>query len=117
MTEYSSGVRQLAHEIGLDPEHVAHAVRFASRTLARVQAATGMILDQFHRRFTQDRHPIAIVANLAMRHAGRRDDAQLLMDIYKAAAGRLPYERPIHTGVGTCPNVTVTRTSRLPYSS
>ncbi|MFI0139952.1 hypothetical protein [Streptomyces luteogriseus] len=100
---YSPGVRQLAHEIGLDPEHVAHAVRFASRTFARVQVTTGMTLDQFHRLFIQDRHSIAIVANLAMRHAGRRDDAQLLMDIYKAAVGRLPYERPIHTGVGTRP--------------
>ncbi|WP_330340189.1 hypothetical protein [Streptomyces sp. NBC_00557] len=103
MTDYSPGVRQLAHEIGLDPEHVAHAVRVASRTFARVQVTTGMSLEQFRRLFTQDRHSIAIVANIAMRHAGRRDDAQLLMDVYKAAVGRLPYERPPHTGVGTLP--------------
>ncbi|MEU6138778.1 hypothetical protein ABZ848_00275 [Streptomyces sp. NPDC047081] len=103
MNDYSTGVLQLAHEIGLDPEHVAHAMRLASRTFARVQVSTGMTLDQFRRLFTQDRHSIVIVANIAMRHAGRREDAQLLMDIYKAAVGRLPYERPIHTGVGTLP--------------
>ncbi|MBT2413977.1 hypothetical protein J7I94_26105 [Streptomyces sp. ISL-12] len=103
MTDYSPGIRELAHQIGLDPEHVAYAVRFASRTFARVQVTTGMTLDQFRRLFTQDRHSIVIVANIAMRHAGRRDDAQLLMTIYKAAVGRLPYERPLHTGVGTLP--------------
>ncbi|MFD7499532.1 hypothetical protein [Streptomyces sp. NPDC059850] len=103
MTDYSPGVRQLAHEIGLDAYHVAHAVRFASRNFARVQVTTGISLDQYRRLLTQDRHAIAIIANLAMRHAGRREDAQLLMDIYKAAVGRLPYEPPIHTGVGTVP--------------
>ncbi|MFD4480537.1 hypothetical protein ACFVXC_35415 [Streptomyces sp. NPDC058257] len=103
MTDYSPGVQHLAEQIGLDPEHVAHAARFASRTFARIQVTTGMTLEQFRRLFAQDRHSIVIVANLAMRHAGRRDDAQLLMDIYKASVGIAPYQPPIHTGVGTLP--------------
>ena len=103
MTDYSPGVLELAKQIGLDPHHVAEALRLAHRSFNRVQATTGMTVEQFRRLFTHQRHSIAIVANIAMRHAGRRDDALLLMDIYKASVGINPYLSPIHTGVGTLP--------------
>ncbi|MFJ2247445.1 hypothetical protein ACIQ9I_02790 [Streptomyces sp. NPDC094461] len=103
MNTYSTGVLELAKQIGLDPEHVAEALRLACRRFNHIQATTSMTTDQFRRIFTHNRHSIAIVANIAMRRAGRRDDALLLMDIYKASVGIAPYMRPIHTGIGTLP--------------
>lgn len=104
MTHYSPGALELAKQIGLDPHHVAEALRLAHRSFNHVQATTGMTVEQFRRLFTHNRHSIAIVASIAMRHAGRRDDALLLMDIYKASVGTAPYLPPIHTGIGTLPD-------------
>ncbi|BDM67551.1 hypothetical protein HEK616_10380 [Streptomyces nigrescens] len=103
MTHYSPGVLELAKQIGLDPHHVAEALRLAHRSFNHIQATTGMTVEQFRRLFTHNRHSIAIVANLAMRRAGRSEDALLLMDIYKASVGTTPYLARTHTGIGALP--------------
>ncbi|MEV4907095.1 hypothetical protein AB0N46_20955 [Streptomyces albidoflavus] len=103
MNTYSTGVLELAKQIGLEPEHVAEGLRLACHSFNHIQANTGMTVEQFPRVFTHNRHSIAVVANIAMRRAGRRDDALLLMDIYKASVGIAPYLPPIHTGIGTLP--------------
>ncbi|MFE0130133.1 hypothetical protein ACFWY6_00825 [Streptomyces sp. NPDC059037] len=103
MTDYSPGVLELAKQIGLEPQHVAQALSTAHRSFNHMQASTGMTVERLRRLFAHDRHSIAIVAAIAMRHAGRRDDALLLMDIFKASIGRTLHQLPIHTGVGTLP--------------
>ncbi|MFE2289809.1 hypothetical protein [Streptomyces sp. NPDC059452] len=103
MNTYSPGVLELAEQIGLEPEHVAEGLRLACRSFNHVQTATNMTVEQFLRAFTHKRHSVAIVANIALRRAGRRDDALLLMDIYKASVGIAPHTPPIHTGIGTLP--------------
>ena len=102
---HSRGIQTLSEQIGVEPDHVAHALRLASRTFAAIQTTHfgDMTADQFRRLIGSDRHAVAIVANLAMRFAGRIEDAQLLMDIYKASSGTARHRPVIRKGVGTLP--------------
>ncbi|MFE5117783.1 hypothetical protein [Streptomyces sp. NPDC056669] len=102
---YSRGVHLLAGLIGVDPSHVARAVRTASRAHRTIHESgidelTG---EQLRRLVERDRFAVAIVANLAMRFAGRSEDALLLMDIYRASVGTQAHPMPIRKGVGTLP--------------
>ncbi|MGW2320166.1 hypothetical protein [Streptomyces sp. NPDC001680] len=102
---YTRGVRTLADHIGVEPEHVARALRAASHSHAviRAQQFSHLTDEQFRRLMGGDRHVLAIVANLAMRFAGRIEDALLLMDIYYASEGAKAPRHVIHKGVGTLP--------------
>ncbi|MFE0190751.1 hypothetical protein [Streptomyces sp. NPDC058989] len=102
---YPQGIQVLSAQIGVDPSHVARALRFASKTHAAIRARRYSHLsdDQFTRLIGGDRFVVAIVANYAMRLAGRLEDAQLLMDIYKASTGATVHGPTIRRGVGTLP--------------
>ncbi|MDT9689560.1 hypothetical protein Q5762_14675 [Streptomyces sp. P9(2023)] len=102
---HSRGIQTLSEQIGVEPDHVAHALRLASRTFAAIQTThfRDMTADQFRRLIGSDRHAVAIVANLAMRHAKRIEDAQILMSVYKASSGIAPHRPVIRKGVGTLP--------------
>lgn len=102
---YTRGIQTLAHHIGIEPEYVARALRAASRTHAVIRAHQFQDLtdEQFRRLMGGDRHVVAVVANLAMRFAGRIEDALLLMDIYHASQGTKPPRQAIRKGVGTLP--------------
>ncbi|MET8677047.1 hypothetical protein ABZW18_05460 [Streptomyces sp. NPDC004647] len=102
---HSRGIQTLSEQIGVEPDHVAHALRLASRTFAAIQTThfRDMTADQFRRLIGSDRHAVAIVANLAMRHAKRIEDAQILMSVYKASSGIAPHRPVIREGVGTLP--------------
>ncbi|MER6086861.1 hypothetical protein [Streptomyces bluensis] len=78
----------------------------ASRAHAVVRANhfQHMTDEQYRRLMGSDRHAVAIVANLAMRFAGRIEDALLLMDIYHASEGTKTPRLVIHEGVGTLPD-------------
>ncbi|MFF4051908.1 hypothetical protein ACFYZ5_35225 [Streptomyces chartreusis] len=102
---YTRGILTLAHHIGVEPEHVARALRAASRSHAAVRANhfSHMTDEQFQRLIGSDHHAVAVVANLALRFAGRIEDALLLMDIYHASAGTKTPRQAVHKGVGTLP--------------
>ncbi|MGW3121329.1 hypothetical protein ACWDBW_29960 [Streptomyces sp. NPDC001107] len=102
---YTRGILTLAQHIGTEPEHVARALRAASRTHAVIRANQFQDLtdEQFRRLMGGDRHVVAVVANLALRYAGRIEDALLLMDIYHASQGAKPPRQAIRKGVGTLP--------------
>ncbi|MBY8884819.1 hypothetical protein K7472_08160 [Streptomyces sp. PTM05] len=100
---HSRGVQHLADELGVEAEHVARAFRTASHAHAAIRAVkyTHLTDEQFRRLIDNDRYTIAVVANLAMRFAGRTEDARLLTDIYKAASGKTAHRPVIRRGVGT----------------
>ncbi|WP_159030903.1 hypothetical protein [Streptomyces sp. 769] len=102
---YTRGIYVLAEQIGVDPSHVAHALRYAAKTHATIRAEHYSHLsdEQFRRLLGADRYVVAVVANYAMRFAGRIEDAQLLMDIYKASAGTTAHRSITRQGVGTLP--------------
>jgi hypothetical protein len=102
---HSRGVRTLADHIGVEPEHVARALRATSRAHAAIRANhfTHLTEEQYLRLTGSDRHAVAVVANLAMRFAGRIEDALLLMDVYHASQGAKPPRLVIRKGVGTLP--------------
>jgi hypothetical protein len=102
---YTQGIQVLSAQIGVGPSHVARALRLASRTHAAIRASRYSHLsdEQFKRLIGGDRYVVAIVANYAMRFAGRIEDAQLLMDIYKASTGATAHRPRIRKGVGTLP--------------
>ncbi|ORT54281.1 hypothetical protein [Streptomyces sp. CB03238] len=102
---HTRGVQLLSEQIGVDVEHVARAFRIASTTHAAIRASRYSHLtdDQFRRLIGQDRYVIAVVANLAMRSAGRIEDALLLMDVYKASENATEHRLHIRPGVGTLP--------------
>ncbi|MEU0722906.1 hypothetical protein [Streptomyces sp. NPDC006140] len=102
---YSRGVQTLADHIGVDPAHVARALRVASHAHAAIRAShfSHMTDEQFRRLMGSDRHAVAVVANLAMRFAGRIEDALLLMDVYHASEGIKAPRLVIREGVGTLP--------------
>ncbi|NEW72566.1 hypothetical protein [Streptomyces rhizosphaericus] len=102
---HSRGVHLLAELIDVDPSHVARAVSTAARAHRAIHESclhelTG---EQLRRLVERDRFALAIVANLAMRFAGRSEDAMLLMDIYRASVGTQAHPMPIRKGVGTRP--------------
>lgn len=103
---HTTGVQLLAREIGVDVEHVAHALRFVAKTHTALRASRYSHLtdDQYKHVLSRDRFPIAIVANIAMRMAGRIEDAHLLMNIYKASTDAAPHRLHIRQGVGTLPD-------------
>ncbi|MET8681727.1 hypothetical protein ABZW18_30125 [Streptomyces sp. NPDC004647] len=102
---YSQGIQVLSAQIGVDPSHVARALRVASQTHAaiRVSHFSHLTDEQFKHLIGGDRYVVAIVANYAMRFAGRIEDAQLPMDVYKASTGATAHRRIIRKGVGTLP--------------
>ncbi|MER5546528.1 hypothetical protein ACWDBP_34815 [Streptomyces sp. NPDC001233] len=102
---YSRGVQTLADHIGVEPEHVALALRAASRSHAVIRANNFAHLtpEQYLRLTGSDRHAVAVVANLAMRFAGRIEDALLLMDVYHASQSTKAPRQVIRKGVGTVP--------------
>ncbi|WP_180685943.1 hypothetical protein [Streptomyces gossypiisoli] len=102
---YTQGIQVLSAQIGVDPSHVARALRVASQTHAAIRASRFSHLtdDQFKRLIGGDRYVVAVVANLAMRFAKRIEDAQLLMDVYKASTGATAHRPIIRRGVGTLP--------------
>lgn len=102
---YTRGIQTLANHIGTEPEYVARALRTASRAHAVIRANQfqHMTDEQFRRLMGSDRHVVAVVANLALRFAGRIEDALLLMDIYHASHGAKPPRQVIRKGVGTLP--------------
>ncbi|MBC9724926.1 hypothetical protein [Streptomyces sp. TRM68367] len=102
---YTRGIQTLANHIGTEPEYVARALRTASRAHAVIRANQfqHMTDEQFRRLMGGDRHVVAVVANLALRFAGRIEDALLLMDIYHASQGTKPPRQVIRKGVGTLP--------------
>ncbi|MFI1830683.1 hypothetical protein ACH41E_30235 [Streptomyces sp. NPDC020412] len=65
----------------------------------------GHLTDQQVNQLPERHHSLyaVVVANLAMRLAGRRDDALLLMDIYKASTDTAAHRPVIKPGVGTRP--------------
>ncbi|MYU11539.1 hypothetical protein GTZ78_12700 [Streptomyces sp. SID8361] len=102
---HSRGVHLLAELIDVDPSHVARAVSTASRAHRTIHESgihelTG---EQLRRLVERDRFAVVIVANLAMRFAGRSEDALLLMDIYRASVGTQAHSMPIRKGVGALP--------------
>ncbi|MEU7640975.1 hypothetical protein AB0C11_33740 [Streptomyces sp. NPDC039016] len=101
----SPGVQLLAEELGVEAEHIAHALEIATDTLAAVHTSriADMTAQQYRRLNRRDHHAVAIVANLAMRHAGRIDDAHTLMSVYKTSAGINPHHTISRKGVGTRP--------------
>jgi hypothetical protein len=103
---YTPGIQVLSAQIGVDPSHVARALRFASRTHAAMRASRFSHLsdEQFKRLIGGDRYVVAVVANYAMRFAGRIEDAQLLMDVYKASTGTTAHRPVIRKGFGTLPD-------------
>ncbi|OIJ97804.1 hypothetical protein BIV25_13440 [Streptomyces sp. MUSC 14] len=102
---YPRGIQILADHIGVDPEHVALALRAASRSHAVIRANNFAHLtpEQYLNLTGSDRHAVAVVANLAMRFAGRIEDALLLMDIHHASQGTKAPRLAIREGVGTLP--------------
>ncbi|MGW7572357.1 hypothetical protein [Streptomyces sp. NPDC054765] len=102
---YGRGVKLLSDQLGVDPDHVARALRIAARTNVAVQAVCygDMTTEQFRRLIVTNRHTVAIVGNLAMRFAGRIEDAHLLMNIYKASVGATLHHPVIRPGDGTLP--------------
>jgi hypothetical protein len=102
---YTRGIQTLADHIGTEPEYVARALRTASRAHAVIRANQfqHMTDEQFRRLIGSDRHVVAVVANLALRFAGRIEDALLLMDVYHASQGAKPPRQVIRKGVGTLP--------------
>lgn len=100
---YSRGVQLLSEQIGVEPDHVARALRIAARMHAVIQARqySQMTAEQFRRLIVTDQYTVAIVGNLAMRFAGRVEDAHLLMDVYKASVGAIVHRPVIGEGVGT----------------
>ena len=102
---HNRGIHLLADHIGVEPEHVARALRVAARAHAVIRANyfSHLTDEQFRRLMGSDRHAVAIVANLAMRFAGRIEDALLLMDIYHASEGTKAPRLVIRKGVGTLP--------------
>ncbi|MFE2179028.1 hypothetical protein [Streptomyces sp. NPDC059455] len=102
---YTPGIHLLSAQIGVDPSHVARALRLAAKTHAAIRAHHYSHLrdDQFTRLMGGDRYVVAIVANYAMRFAGRIEDAQLLMAVYKASTGTTVHPPRIPKGVGTLP--------------
>lgn len=103
--DYTQGIQFIAAQIGVDPSHVARALRVASRTHAAIHASrfSHLTHDQFNHLMGGDRFVVAIVANYAMRLAGRIEDAQLLMDVYKASTGATVHRSIVRKGVGTLP--------------
>ncbi|MCR8573054.1 hypothetical protein [Streptomyces sp. Isolate_219] len=104
---YGRGVQLLSEQIGVDPDHVARALHIATRTHAAVQAVRygEMTAEQFRRLIVTDQHTFAIVGSLAMRFAGRIEDAHLLMAIYKASIGATVHHPVIRAGEGTLPDL------------
>ncbi|MBT2366202.1 hypothetical protein J7E88_13000 [Streptomyces sp. ISL-10] len=102
---YGRGVQLLSEQIGVEPDHVARALRIATRTHAAIQATRygQLTAEQFRRLIDNDHYTVAIVGNLAMRLAGRIEDAHLLMDVYKASVGATVHRPVIREGVGTLP--------------
>ncbi|WP_407286403.1 hypothetical protein [Streptomyces sp. BP-8] len=102
---YTRGIQALSEQIGVDPDHVAKALRLASQTHKSINAPRYNRLsdDQLSRLIGADRYVLAVVANYAMRFAGRIEDAQLLMDVYKASTGITTDRTTIRQGVGTLP--------------
>ncbi|MFI2258974.1 hypothetical protein OHU45_25905 [Streptomyces tubercidicus] len=102
---HTTGVKLLSAQIGVDLEHVAEAFRFVSRTHTALRATRYHHLTdaQYAGLLGDDRFPIVMVANIAMRMAGRIDDANLLMDIYRASEGAEAHRLSIREGVGTLP--------------
>ncbi|GAA1920012.1 hypothetical protein [Streptantibioticus ferralitis] len=102
---HTRGVEILAEHIGVDVQHVARAFHYVSRTHTAIRATHYRHLtdDQFRRLIGTDRFPVVIVANIAMRFAGRPEDAQLLMDIFKASEDATAHRLHVRRGVGTLP--------------
>lgn len=102
---HSAGVRHLATQIGVQVEHVASALRLVTRTHTALRDAHYRDLsdDQYRRLLAHDRYPLAIVGNIAMRMAGRLEDAHRLMSIYKASTGTGAHTPRLRRGTGTLP--------------
>lgn len=99
------GVHLLAEQIGLDVQHVARGFETARHAHDVIRTSYSNLTDeQFARLVHKDRFPIVIVANYAMRFAGRIEDAQLLMDIYKASTDTAAYLEHLRPGVGAHPD-------------
>ncbi|MER7047976.1 hypothetical protein [Streptomyces jumonjinensis] len=104
--QFSRGVQILSEQLGLDPQFVARAVPIAEQMKPEVRAAHfGHLADWQVTQLSERNHDLytVVVANLAMRLAGRRDDALLLMDIYKASTGTAAHRPLIRPGVGARP--------------
>ncbi|MDX3224592.1 hypothetical protein [Streptomyces sp. ME19-01-6] len=102
---YSRGVQVLSGLIGVEPDHVARALRVAARNHASIRPShfSHLTDEQFQRLINRDQHAVAVVANLAMRFAGRIEDAHLLMDVYRASVGATAHQSLIREGIGTPP--------------
>ncbi|MER8002074.1 hypothetical protein [Streptomyces sp. NPDC095613] len=103
MTTYALGIQLLSARIGVEPEHVDRALAIVSDAHESIQAYSTLSDEEFERSVGRDRHVVAVVANLAMRFAGRIEDAHLLMDVYKASEGVSEHRVIIREGVGTLP--------------
>ncbi|MFF9478044.1 hypothetical protein [Streptomyces sp. NPDC014733] len=95
-------IQNIASQIGIDPDDVAHALETAHSAYDHLNG-TQTDPAEFHDRFANNRKTAVSVAIIAMRSANRRDDAQILLDTHKASTSAVPYQLPIHTGIGAVP--------------
>ncbi|WP_148312600.1 hypothetical protein [Streptomyces noursei] len=101
----SRGIQALADQLGVNPDHVVRAIRYVKATHPQEREDRHGHLSevQFLNRVNSDYRILTTVGNLAMRFAGRTEDAHLLVNIYKASVGAAVPRPVVREGIGTLP--------------